>query len=269
MHLDERLPAGSLEAAAAAGLQDSAPRAGLLSLHARLHGVGPHTWEDERLVQVWGPRQAVWLVPRSGVAAFTLGRLPRDPDQVAHLEHVADEALRSRGRDRRQLRAAAATGRYLVRWDAHTTRVVEVEPPAVDPEDARRDLARRFLAWFGEAMRPAFARWAGVGDEDAEETLRHLPPSEAPPATGPPHGVRLLPLFDPYGWGRGWPTMHDRQLVGAVLVDGRKAGTWARQGRQVTVQLRSPRHLDVVEQEALALARPLGGPVKLHLTGAG
>src|SRR5437773_42828 len=51
--LDERLPRGrsSLRRAAWAGLQDSMPRAALLSIHARVEGTGPSTWEDPSLVQ--------------------------------------------------------------------------------------------------------------------------------------------------------------------------------------------------------------------------
>src|SRR6478609_4073652 len=46
--LDERLPAGrrSLEAAASAGLQDSMPRAAVLSLHARVEGIESDSWDD-------------------------------------------------------------------------------------------------------------------------------------------------------------------------------------------------------------------------------
>ncbi|HXD71555.1 MAG TPA: hypothetical protein VN615_16945, partial [Gaiellales bacterium] len=56
--LDERLPLGpeSLRQAAWAGLQDSMPRAAVLSLHARVEGIGPMAWEDPAFVQVWGPR---------------------------------------------------------------------------------------------------------------------------------------------------------------------------------------------------------------------
>jgi len=45
--LDERLPVGpkSLRRAAWAGLQDSMPRAALLSIHARVEGAGPTIWE--------------------------------------------------------------------------------------------------------------------------------------------------------------------------------------------------------------------------------
>ena len=52
--LDERMPLseGSLRRAAWAGLQDSMPRAALLSLHARVEGVEPSTWEHPSLAQV-------------------------------------------------------------------------------------------------------------------------------------------------------------------------------------------------------------------------
>jgi hypothetical protein len=32
------------------------PRAALLSIHARVEGTQPWTWEDPSLVQLWGPR---------------------------------------------------------------------------------------------------------------------------------------------------------------------------------------------------------------------
>ena len=65
--LDRRLPAGakSLRVAAWAGLQDSMPRAALLSIHARVDGTEPGTWEDPSLVQVWGPRFSAYVVARA------------------------------------------------------------------------------------------------------------------------------------------------------------------------------------------------------------
>src|SRR5512133_4400770 len=76
--LDKRLPPGrgSLRQAAWAGLQDSMPRAALLSIHARVEGAGPSVWEDPSLVQVWGPRYNVYVVAAPDLAVFTLGRLP-------------------------------------------------------------------------------------------------------------------------------------------------------------------------------------------------
>jgi hypothetical protein len=59
--LDERMPKGSrsLRRAAWAGLQDSMPRAALLSLHARVEEVEPSTWEHPSLSQRWGPRHSL------------------------------------------------------------------------------------------------------------------------------------------------------------------------------------------------------------------
>src|SRR6188472_4342806 len=78
--LDERLPAGphSLRRAAWAGLQDSMPRAALLSIHARVEGAHPSSWEDESLVQLWGPRFQVYVIAARDLAVFSLGRYPDD-----------------------------------------------------------------------------------------------------------------------------------------------------------------------------------------------
>ena len=79
--LGERLPPGpaSLRRAAWAGLQDSMPRAAVLSIHARVEGTRPDTWEDPSLVQLWGPRFSAYVVPardprssRSGGCPMTL-----------------------------------------------------------------------------------------------------------------------------------------------------------------------------------------------------
>src|ERR1700756_2873078 len=78
--LDERLPAGakSLRQAAWAGLQDSMPRAALLQIHARGEGAHPPIWDDDALVQVWGPRFSTYDVPAEDHAIFTVGRHPDD-----------------------------------------------------------------------------------------------------------------------------------------------------------------------------------------------
>ena len=76
--LDERVPLSeaSLRRAAWAGLQDSMPRAALLSLHARLTGVEPSSWEHPSLVQVWGPRYSTYVVAQPDFPLFTRSRLP-------------------------------------------------------------------------------------------------------------------------------------------------------------------------------------------------
>src|ERR1700733_11164 len=78
--LDERLPRGraSLRRAAWAGLQDSMPRAAVLSIHARVEGTEPATWEDPSLVQLWGPRFSVFVVAACDLPVFSLGVLPDD-----------------------------------------------------------------------------------------------------------------------------------------------------------------------------------------------
>jgi len=78
--LDERMPKGaqSLRRAAWAGLQDSMPRAALLSLHARVHGIGSSTLDDPSLAQLWGPRYNAYVVAKRDFALFSLGRLPDD-----------------------------------------------------------------------------------------------------------------------------------------------------------------------------------------------
>ena len=89
--LDERLPRGarSLRRAAWAGLTDSVPRAALLSIHARVEGTQPGSWEDPSLIQVWGPRYSVYVVPARDRAVFTLGRLPDDARRRARAEDMA------------------------------------------------------------------------------------------------------------------------------------------------------------------------------------
>src|SRR5881397_3990491 len=78
--LDERLPRGSLSLrrAAWAGLQDSMPRAALLSIHARVERTESSTWEDPSLVQLWGPRFSAYVVAARDLAVFSLGMLPDD-----------------------------------------------------------------------------------------------------------------------------------------------------------------------------------------------
>ena len=78
--LDERLPRGrrSLRLAAWAGLKDSMPRAALLSIHARVEGTQPSTWEDPSLVQLWGPHHHAYVVAARDLGVFSLGRLPDD-----------------------------------------------------------------------------------------------------------------------------------------------------------------------------------------------
>jgi hypothetical protein len=232
--LDERLPPGqdSLRRAAWAGLQDSMPRAALLSIHARVERAGPSTWEDPSLVQLWGPRFNVFVVAARDLAVFTLGTLPDDTkgrrraqDLAARLDALLGgarmpygEAGHALGVHPNSLRYAAATGTVVIRWEgARQPTVWTVPPPQADPRDARLELTRRYLHIYGPATPEAFGRWAGIGwrhGAAAFETLRRsltqvqtpvgdawiLTQDEAafraPP--GPAAPARLLPSGDAY-----------------------------------------------------------------------
>ena len=74
-NLTARLPSGSTVEAAEFGLQDSAPRDGLLGLHARIEGCRPGDWQHPGLIQTYSPRAAVYLLPQHDLGLFTLGRV--------------------------------------------------------------------------------------------------------------------------------------------------------------------------------------------------
>ena len=198
--LDERLPPGpgSLRRAAWAGLQDSMPRAALLSIHARVEGTEPATWEDPSLVQLWGPRFSVFVVSARDLAIFSLGTLPGD---AKRRERAADLAARlsavlggermtygaaghALGVHPNSLRYAAATGTVLIRWDgARQPAVWTVPPPQADPRDARLELARRYLHIYGPATPGAFAGWAGIGRRHGAAAFETLGGSLTPVQT--------------------------------------------------------------------------------------
>jgi hypothetical protein len=189
--LNERLPPGpdSLRSAGWAGLQDSMPRAALLSIHARVDGTEANAWEDPSLVQVWGPRFSAYVVPAGDRAIFTLARLPDEGRTRSFGEELAnrlDEFLAGRtmsaneaghalGFHPNALRYAALTGRVLIRWDgAKRPTIWTVPAPKVDPLDARAELARRYLHVFGPGTPDAFAEWAGIKPPGGRATLEAI-----------------------------------------------------------------------------------------------
>jgi len=198
--LDERLPPGpdSLRRAAWCGLQDSMPRAALLSIHARVARAGPSAWEDPSLVQLWGPRFSVFVVAARDLAVFSLGLLP---DDVKGREKAADLAARLHtalggrrvpheeagvavGVPANRLRYAAATGTVLIRWEgARQPAVWTVPPPEGDDRAARLELARRYLHSYGPATPEGFARWSGIGPRYCAAAFQALGDSLAPAST--------------------------------------------------------------------------------------
>ena len=198
--LDLRLPAGtaSLERAAFAGLQDSMPRAALLSIHARVHGTTPTVLQDPSLVQVWGPRYSTYVIAARDLAVFTLGRLPDEGKARRRAEDMATrldaflagramgdaEAGRGVGVNPNALRYGAPTGRIVIRWDgARQPTVWTVPPPATGPADARNELLRRYLHVFGPGTALSFAEWAGVSSTQALAAFAALGSSLVPVRT--------------------------------------------------------------------------------------
>jgi hypothetical protein len=205
--LDRRLPPGpaSLRQAAWAGLQDSMPRGALLSIHARVEGATPSTFEDSSLVQLWDPRHSVVVVAACDRALFSLGLLPDDPKGRARAEGAArlltelassapvslNEAGRAAGVHPNYFRHAAATGSVLLRWDGAKRPVVWTVPaPEVDPATARLELARRFLHVFGPATPQAFGRWSGLEGRASQEAFDAL--ASSPTGVVTPIGTSWL-----------------------------------------------------------------------------
>ncbi len=252
--LGERRPpgAGSLRRAAWAGLQDSMPRAALLSIHARVRDAGPSSWEDELLVQLWGPRYSAFVVAAQDRGVFTLGRLPDDGPRRRRAVETADrieaflagrrmtygDAGHAMGVSPNMLRYATPTGRVLLRWDgARQPTIWTVPAPEIDPPEARLELARRYLHVFGPTTAAAFGEWAGIQPERAQTTFAALEPTLTPVRTPTgdawiladdepllrnpgelPGSTRLLPSGDAYTllWGA------DRELL---VPDAARRGT--------------------------------------------
>jgi len=237
--LDQRLPAGadSLRTVAWAGLQDSMPRAALLSIHARVQGTLPTSWADPALVQVWGPRFSVYVVPAQDHAHFTLGRYPDDARGRQVAEDAA-ERVRAQLDGRRMghhdlgeglgvnpnsLKYATTTGTVLIRWEGARQPTVWIVPrPDIEPFAARVELSRRYLHVFGPATPLTFAEWAGIGAAQGlaafDALARELTPVRTPIGEGwilasdeamarrtpsTPAPARLLPSGDSYYllWG--------------------------------------------------------------------
>ncbi len=233
--LDERLPltAASLQRAAWAGLQDSMPRAALLSVHARVRGADANAWEHPSLTQVWGPRWSAYVVAARDAAVFTRGRMPdseKDRQRFEELAERVDAFLRRRrarfgdvGRDlglphHNYVRYATVTGRLRIRWEgARQPNLWTVPAPKIAYRAARVELARRYLHVFGTATPASFGRWAGVRPASSDAAFADLERSLTPVRTPvgeawiltsdeaairskrtPSTATRLLPSGDPY-----------------------------------------------------------------------
>jgi hypothetical protein len=223
--LDERLPAGarSLRRAAWAGLQDSSPRAALLSIHARVTGCGSGHWEHPSLVQLWGPRFSDYVVAAQDLALFSVARLPesargrtRAVETAERLHAFLDgrrmpfgQAGRGMGVAPNSLRYAAATGRVLLRWDgARQPEIWTVPAPEMEPAQARIELARRYLHVFGPTTAESFRKWAGIKGAEASAAFAAL-------------GGEMTPARTPAG--DGWILSRDEAALRAEAGPGAPA----------------------------------------------
>jgi hypothetical protein len=204
------------------------------------------------------------------------------------------------------LRYAAPTGRVLIRWDVSMRPVLWTVPaPDLDPFAARLELARRYLHVLGPGTAASFEQWAGIrkprGQAAFDALTGELRAVRTPVGEGwilavdevslrsavdedRPAPARLLPSGDTFSllWGR------DRELLvsnatrrgelwtsrvwpGALLVDGKVAGTWRRAGAVVKVEAwrRLPKAArEAVEAEAASFPLPdLKGPIRVTWAG--
>jgi hypothetical protein len=246
-------------------------------------------------------------VPREDLGVFPIGTMPRDPDQAEALSELGDTVLRvlngesKRTRDiesalphRHLVRAACVSGKITIRWDARTTEVVAVDLPDTEPEAARRELARRFVHWFGPVSVAHFARWAAIPRSEAVGTWDAIAPELVPVdfegrarwilasdeavlrGAKPAKSVRLLPMGDPYLYldheavprlPEVGPDVSQRlvnSLGGRILVDGELVGAWGRVQNKLTLFPWAPVDRDRIEAEAHTLRAPMGKKIRLR-----
>jgi len=170
----------------------------------------------------------------------------------------------------------------------------------MDPQQARLELARRYLHIFGPTTAASFADWAGIQPPDACSALEALGSELTPVRTPvgnawiladdeaalrarsrPAALARLLPSGDTYYllWGVDrkllvpeakrraalWTT---RVWPGALLVNGEIVGVWRRSSGEVWIEawrrLSSPER-KAAEAEAVSLPLPgLNRPIGVH-----
>jgi hypothetical protein len=157
--------------------------------------------------------------------------------------------------------------------------------PALDPDEATRELARRYLTRYGPATREDFAKWFGssspappgrwikaLGDAVVETEFGWALRDDAAAieATKPSGIVNLLPAFDQYVVA----APRDTRATSAperiyrkggwfspvLVVDGVMAGIWRLQGGEVTIEPFAPVGAAVREAAEAEAARLPGAP---------
>jgi hypothetical protein len=140
----------------------------------------------------------------------------------------------------------------------------------VDPDEALREAARRFLETYGPAGPRQFAEWFGMKPREAQPLFESLGEVEVEAAAAHGH-LRLLPEYDCYVMGfrerdqlvpekmRERVKMHPKgrfegiAAVPTILVDGVVAGLWrrARKGKRVEIVVEPERKLSAQERREM------------------
>ena len=181
------------------------PRAALMSIHARVEGVQLDTWEDQALLQMWGPRFSAYVVAEHDRAIFTLGRLPEDA-RVARRD-----AQQLRGPDR--TRSSTVVGCPTVKWDGPSARQPNAAPlrgpyrprascDGTAPGGRRSGRCRHRRRPCGRARLELARRYLPRVRTGTAGGVRHRGPESAPRAAGPPStrsAESLPPVRTPIG----------------------------------------------------------------------
>lgn len=216
-------------------------------------------------------REALDLVMKAGREALADGPLELVPFHQALRERLPESVLPwCRGCESHHVRSGFWRGLGAVgvtEMPAKSTWAL-ADSPVMDPTEARREAARRFLRTHGPATHTELGAWAGCGPSHAKHLLElvdgelaevrrgtrrswvlaeDLPALESPPRA---QGIRLLGGFDPY------VAQPDREALvpdaalrkrmfpaigrpNVILADGQLAGLWRarKQGRRLDVEL--------------------------------
>lgn len=282
-------------ARAVCGVQAQDAAAGVLAIGVRAAGltagdVGPglvRTWAWRGTLHLLAAGDVPWVLSLAGGRALPAARwrqLGLDDEVYARARELlaALEAPVARPELRERLAAAGvdASGQrlpHLVHRAAREGIVCLGLDDAITPldagplparEEALAQLAGRYLDAYGPAEMADLAAWSGLPARDVKAAWAAAP--EPPAREGEP-SVRLLPPFDTYLLGyreRAVDPEHAKKvwpgggwIHPVVLVDGRAAGTWRRDGDTVSVDAFGP--LPPLEEELEHLGRFLGRSLRL------
>jgi Winged helix DNA-binding domain len=271
---------------------------------AWLRGFGVTSEGLDRLVEAIGEALDGEPLTRAELGA-EVARITRSPEMAARIEGSWGSFLKPASFQGRLCFGPSAGQK--VRFTAPDAWVPGRAVPDADPDEALREITRRYLGAFAPATREDLARWWAVsparaeamltalGDEAVEVDVDGSPgwmlETHATEAarTKPANVARLLPGFDQWviGASRSAPGLLDPEhkarvyrnqgwISPVLLVNGRMEGVWRhrRQGGRLLVEIepfgRTPKWVRAqAEADAKRLAAFLGGEPALNWVRAG